>query len=325
MMKKGEFIISLDFELHWGVFDKMIVEDNVKYFTKTKMVIPKILEIFASSNINATWATVGMLFLENYEKWKEIKPELYPCYLNKKLSAYVWGGENEKSLLNGVCHFAPILIDEIFKTKGQELASHTFSHYYCLEEGQGKADFELDLKLFDKQIKRLKSECYSLVFPRNQFNKEYLENCLSHDINVVRANPKDWFWDINKKETFIKKAVRTLDCYFPITNTVYDISEIETYANKLVLLPSSRFLKPISKFSVLNKLRNIRIKNEMTDAAKNNKCYHLWWHPHNFGENPEKSMESLKEIINHYTFLHEKYQMRSSSMIDIYNKYFNKR
>lgn len=324
MMKNGVFVISLDFELHWGVFDKVELEDNINYFENTRKVIPKMLDIFKKSEARVTWATVGMLFLKNVKEWKLEIPEKKPSFTNTKLSAYSWMDNNERKLLNCNCHFAPDLVDQVQETEGQELSSHTFSHYYCLEEGQKLEEFENDLKAFRKQLLNKSEESYSLVFPRNQYNKSYLEICSRFNVKIVRTNPKSWFWNELTKETLTKKVFRTLDCYIPISKTIYPINDVvEDEQSKVVLLPASRFLKPVSKFGFLNKLRLHRIKNEMTKAAKENKMYHLWWHPHNYGNHPEQSIKDLKSIIDHYIFLSKKYKMESLNMIDIYNQFFN--
>ena len=41
--------------------------------------------------------------------------------------------------------FAPELIRSIHETKGQEIGTHTYSHYYCLEDSQNEIQFENDL------------------------------------------------------------------------------------------------------------------------------------------------------------------------------------
>ncbi|MDQ4068130.1 MAG: hypothetical protein M3203_01420 [Actinomycetota bacterium] len=43
-------------------------------------------------------------------------------------------------------HLARSLVDLIRAAPSQELASHTFSHYYCLEPGQDEAAFRADLE-----------------------------------------------------------------------------------------------------------------------------------------------------------------------------------
>lgn len=318
---QGQFIISLDFELHWGVFDKVDFEQNINYFENTKAIIPKILLLFEQNNIACTWATVGMLFYRDFKEWQNGVPNLKPTFLNKSLSAYEWVEKNNTKNIN-TGHFAPELINQIIKTKYQELASHTFAHYYCLEKGQNVSQFESDTKSFSKVISEKNLKAQSLVFPRNQYNSSYLDVCAKNDIKIVRTNPNVWFWNVNGKENLLKKIFRTLDCYIPLFRSTYKLKSVKKI-NKIVLLPSSRFLKPYGKHNVLNKLRLRRIMKEMTHAAKKGEIYHLWWHPHNFGNYTKQSIKDLKLIANHYKYLEKKYKMKSSNMITFYNEFFD--
>ncbi len=59
-----------------------------------------------------------------------------------------------------------------------------------------------------------------------------------------------------------------------------------------------------------------RIKNEMTYAAKNQKNYHLWWHPHNMADDIEMNRKQLLEIIAHFKMLKSKYNFVSANMGD---------
>ena len=60
---KSIVVISLDFELLWGVFDKVDYKEKETYFKNTRKVIPKILDLFSENDIHCTWATVGMFNL----------------------------------------------------------------------------------------------------------------------------------------------------------------------------------------------------------------------------------------------------------------------
>ena len=60
-----------------------------------------------------------------------------------------------------------------------------------------------------------------------------------------------------------------------------------------------------------------RILNEMTNAAKKGAYYHIWWHPHNFGFQPNECLAELNTIINHFKVLKDKYGFRSMNMGEI--------
>lgn len=310
----GTFTISLDFELLWGIFDKVGTQYHPEYFANTRRVIPEMLDLFGKMGISVTWATVGMLFAENEEEWKHFSPEFPPSYRDKKLSAYEWAKANG---LRPEVHFAPELIRQIVQTPQQELGSHSFAHYYTLMRGQSPEQFRQDLQA-TQRIAREKFgvSLKSLVFPRNHINELYLGLCLEEGYEYVRGNPKNWFWQETQHESFSKKLFRSADCFFQIgSKSSYPRREIVVLEGEPLILPASRILRPLSPSNpVFNSRRLNRILSEMDYAAKNGEVYHLWWHPHNFGNNPKQSMVELKKIILHFLRLHEQYGMESQSM-----------
>jgi peptidoglycan/xylan/chitin deacetylase (PgdA/CDA1 family) len=307
----GALVISLDFELLWGVFDKVDWTKKVEYFNNTRKVIPEILQLFEKYEISCTWATVGMLFNEDWDEWNQNLPEILPDYENNKLSAYHYGKSIQSKETEQLC-FAPDLIRQIQDTPGQEIGTHTYSHYYCLENGQGLSSFRADMKQAKLLAKKLGIDLTSLVFPRNQFNKDYLEACVEIGLKTVRTNPEVWYWRNTQKDSLRQKIFRTADAYFGDNTKSYrDVSEI---LPGLTGQKASRFLRPHSGKKILDKSRIKRILSEMEHAAKNNKIYHLWWHPHNFGTQPESNLKDLVVILNHHKNLNKEFKFKSLSM-----------
>lgn len=312
----GFLVISLDFELLWGVFDKVDYKEKETYFKNTRKVIPEILGLFSEYDIHCTWAIVGMLFNKNWEEWKENKPEILPGYKNNTLSAYNYGNSINSPETDFFC-FAKDLIQQIQNTPDQEIGTHTYSHYYCLEEGQTLASFKADLEKSIELAKQMGIELKSLVFPRNQFNEDYLKVCYELGIENVRSNPTAWYWKDTQNDSLKNKIFRTGDAYIGFNNKSYKLIDLNFEKEKPMAQKASRLLRPHSTNKLLNGLKLKRIKSEMTAAAKNNEIYHLWWHPHNFGNNPEDNISDLKEILNHYSHCNKKYGFNSLTMNEV--------
>lgn len=310
----GKFIISLDFELHWGGVEKWDIGKKESYFLETRKIIPELLSIFKENDIRATWATVGFLFAKNKSQLLDFSPTLRPTYEQQELSYYSFInniGDNEES---APCHFAPSLIKKIIDTPGQELASHTFAHYYCNEIGQTVDQFDADLKAAQAiSLANFGTSLKSLVFPRNQFNSAYLNVAKKNGIKVIRTNPNVWFW--NKDYGKLTPVFRALDTLVPISKSVSFNNPKDI--DGIIHLPASRFYRPYKESErTIQKLKLNRIKSEMTYAAKRNLNYHLWWHPHNFGDYPKQNITQLLEIIAHFKMLKTKYNFTSNNMID---------
>jgi peptidoglycan/xylan/chitin deacetylase (PgdA/CDA1 family) len=318
-MEKGKFVISLDFELHWGAAERWNIKLKKQYFDTTRTSIPLVLNLFEKYNIHATWATVGFLFAKNKQQLLKFCPMEKPTYKNKELFYYnlienneVGNDENDDPY-----HYASSLIELILKTPNQELGTHTFAHYYCNEEGQNKNQFKADLQAAQALAKEnFNLELKSLVFPRNQFNSEYIDVAKQNGIKVVRSNPDVWFWKSHSK---LMPLARAFDTLIPISTTL-TFEEKKVSNEEVLLLPASRFLRPFTeKEKFIQSLKIQRIKLEMSYAAKNKKGYHLWWHPHNFGYSLNENLFFLEIILKHYKKLNKEFNYCSSSMIEMYH------
>lgn len=313
-MNNGALVISLDFELLWGVFDKVDWREKQEYFRNTRKVIPEILELFEKYEVSCTWATVGMLFNEDWDEWNQNIPKVLPEYNNKKLSAYSFGKAIQSKETEELC-FAPDLIKRIKETPEQEIGTHTYCHYYCLEPGQGIEDFNADLTMASMMAQKFGIELKSLVFPRNQYNEQYLKICRKNGLSTVRINPENWYWKDTQKDTLLQKVFRTGDAYLGLNDKSYsDVPEIYVGISGQ---RASRLLRPYSGKNFQDKIRLQRIISEMEAAAKHNQIYHFWWHPHNFGNNPEKSLHELNFILHHFMTFREKYSFDSLNMYGI--------
>lgn len=325
-MPQGSFVISLDFELFWGVRDSRKIDVYGAQLLAVHQVIPKLLQLFRSYEIKATFSTVGFLFFETKAELLSHLPPRIPQYENPLYSPYVGHFDLVgKDFQADEYHFAPRIIDAIRQYPEQEIGSHTFSHYYCLEPGQTIEDFDADMEMAVAVAAEKNIQLTSLVFPRNQFNDTYLEVCNRHGIICYRGNKYSWIYQGKREgtENRTQRAMRLADAYINISgHNCYSRASLKS---KLPIdIPASRFLRPYDrKLKLLERLRLHRIKTGMTHAARNSLVYHLWWHPHNFGANQEENFAFLEKILKHYIMLNKKYNFESISMSQLANEIIN--
>lgn len=310
MPPKSTFIVSLDFELFWGVQDASFAPEYKKNILGGKEAIPRLLNLFQKHGIHATWATVGFIFAENAGEAKRFFPAPLPTYDDAKLSCYRLFNSDiltkEPELF-----FAPELIRLIADANGQEIASHTFSHYYSEEAGQTVEQFKVDMAAAKAIAAANGIELTSIIMPRNQCAKEYIAALSALGFTAFRDEENDW---IHKKikPMKLKKAFRLADVYLPLTGQGGYVPKQE---NGIWNLTGSRMYKPFFKpLSFLEKLKIHRIKKQMLHAAKNGLTFHFWWHPHNIGVMTDFHLRQLEEIFSYYDELHEKYGMQSTNM-----------
>ena len=306
----GTLIVSLDFELFWGMLDVCPLETYQDNVLGGRKAIPQLLELFQKHGIHATWAAVGFLFAENYEEVRRYFPENKPGYANEKLNAYREFAKIGKNEQEAPCFYAPSLLEKIAAVPGQEIGSHTFSHYYCREAGQTPEQFAEDLAAAKAIAGDRGYDLTSVILPRNQCEPEYTDILRQAGFTAYRDEENDWIYN-KVKSGLLFKVLRTLDMSLPLTGQGGYTPKCE---NGIWNLTGSRMFRPIRPCLPLEGLKLRRIKRQMLHAAKNGLTFHLWWHPHNVGVRTEEHLKQLDEIFSYYEELKETYGMRSLNM-----------
>ena len=310
----GTFMVSLDFELFWGMLEVCSLESYQDNVLGGKKAIPQLLKLFEKYNIHATWATVGFLFADNYEELSRFFPRQRPSYLNPALDGYSHFANIGQDEQTAPCFFAPGLLEKIAATPGQEIGSHTFCHYYCREKGQTVAQFEADMRAAREIAASRGYDVTSVILPRNQTEPEYTEVLRRVGFTAYRAEEPDWIHRYFRKRKWQPpyRALHLLDMYLPLTGQCCYVPRQE---NGIWNLVGSRIFRPIFRpLEFLEGMKLRRIKKEMLYAAKHGLLYHLWWHPHNLGARTEENLSQLEEIFRYYTELKEKYGMQCLNM-----------
>lgn len=319
MKQEPILVTSLDFELFWGMQDGWTLKEYQANVLGGRTAIPKLLEIFNKHEIHATWATVGFMFAESYDELKKYFPPdaLMPTYENSKLSSYRCFNSIGKNEETAPCFYAPSLIKTISKFPGQEIGSHTFSHYYCREAGQTVDQFKADMEAATKIAEDKGYHMTSVVLPRNQCEPEYTSVLSELGYTAYRDEENDW---IHEKVRIrpLMRILRLADVYLPLTGQG---GYIPHYENGIWNIVGSRMYKPFFKpLAFMEKMKLHRIKKQMLHAAKNGLVFHLWWHPHNIGVRTGEHLMQLEEIFSYYDSLQEKYGMQSLNMRELTEK-----
>lgn len=221
MSNKGTFVVSLDFELYWGMFDKVTLKQYGENIRGVHTALPRILTLFETYGIHATWATVGMLMCEDQDELTSLLPHesLRPVYNDMRVSAYEYLSQNKT--LESHYYFGKHLVEKITKTPHQELASHTFSHYYTIDGAKNSsAVFRADCEAFTKAAKRFGTKITSIVFPRNQVTAEALEVCTQQGFTAYRGTPDHFLYTGKaeaKQTNLVLRSLRFLDTYLNLS------------------------------------------------------------------------------------------------------------
>lgn len=315
----AKLVTSLDFELMWGVRDHRSNHSYGDAVLGGRKAIPEMLKRFSESQVKATWATVGLLFARTRDEMLDYAPAKKPAYINSDLSPYEFirkgVGENEQA---DPLHFGRSLVDQVADTEGQELATHTYSHYYCLEAGQTLEDFSADLEAARGIAADAGHSFKSIVFPRNQMMDDHVKCCRDHGIAAFRGNPPSYLYRPRpgNENTLAVRGLRLLDGVVPVSCSLsYPAPAIQ---DGVVNVRASRFLRPWNpKMPLYSKLHVQRVKAEMERAAVSGDTYHLWWHPHNMGRNMERNLKQLDDVLAKFRTLRDQFGMESVTMAEL--------
>lgn len=322
-MNKGTLVISLDYELMWGIIDVLTKDGYGQTHVKqVPEVINRMIALFEKYDVHATFATVGMIMYPNTTELLADIPHVHPSYKQSVMSPYEHDYIQQIKPEEECLFFQPDVVKEICNHSGMEMGTHTYCHYYCWAEGQTTEQFGADIKKAVEVAKRYGIELKSIVFPRNQVSDKHLAVCAKYGITSYRGNALRFFNEPESKWEGIKNRIcRLLDAYINVggmTSIPYDKLERK---EGMLNVCASRMLRPYSpRLSFLESLRLRRIRKEMIHAAKKGEMYHLWWHPHNFGSNFKENLDFLESILQTYMLCSEKYGMRSCTMTELNNQ-----
>lgn len=316
---QGALVISLDLEAHWGVRHRVRPGDPYyRNLLAERDAVDGILRLFQEYGIHATWAVVGFLFAGNRRDLETHRPSVLPTYDDPRLDPYseaVGADESDDPL-----HYAPSVIRDIARVPGQEIGTHTFSHYFCNEPGQRMEAFRSDLRSAVSIAKEHGHAPSSMVFPRNQVNAAYLPLLVDAGLQTYRGIPRPWMYRETRWQEGLTPArlARYADSHVPLAGShTFRWSEVAEPGG-LYNVPASFFLRPCGPRRTAGTtlhLRRLRKALEVASARK--ELVHLWWHPHNFGAQLDANLSVLREILDSFERLRDREGMASLSMRDV--------
>jgi peptidoglycan/xylan/chitin deacetylase (PgdA/CDA1 family) len=235
-----------------------------------RRAIPRLLEILGEYDVAATWAVVGFLFGGSRDEVEAFRPAIQPAYLRIALDPYrepVGSNEADDPL-----HFGRSLIERIQSAPRQEIATHTFSHYYCREPGQTEAAFRADLASAVAIAAASGISLQSVVFPRNQFNPDYAAAVLDSGLTCYRGAPLP----PGRAGAGWRALVEP---------------------SGLVNVPASMFLRPHTPMlGLLEPLRLRWLERAMREAAAQKRVLHLWSQLQDFGNSTDHYLAYLEKV-----------------------------
>lgn len=300
--KQGFFVLSLDFETMWGSIGSKDIQSFALRTAKEKEIFYKVNELFNEYGIHSTWAIVGAMACKTKEETiSHLKNDIYYKKWNISIKDFIENAPTDYFLSN--------LINKLSLEKNVEIASHTFTHSYFLDDSLSCDDLENELSV-SKRILSSYGEIKTIIFPRNQINPNVFPLMEKYDYSIMRANQKRLFKNNRYLEYF--------NSIFPITNkTSYSPNKLFVDEYNILNIPASLFLRFRKKNDFIHKLQIRRVKKEMRKSAKRGLVFHLWFHPHNLGLDVDNGINGLRQIFDFYSKMNEKHSYKSVNMREL--------
>ena len=290
-LDRGVFILSIDTELAWGALRNGQFERRREQYQLTREAIDRLLELMEKYNIQATWAVVGHLFLDECSPVDGVK---HPEILRSSYSwlSGDWFDADPCTQLNAAPHwYGKDIVQRILTCKvPQEIGCHTFSHILAGDPECSQESMKSELLASRLEAEKYDLSLRSFVFPNNSVG--HLEVLAEMGFIVFRGLAPSWFGHL---PGIAFKMGHFLDNLLPLSPPTV----LPTREAGLWNLPASYFYPPIDRFwgMVPVALRVCKVKQGLRQAVNRRRIFHLWFHPFNIATNVDRLIRGLEDVF----------------------------
>lgn len=288
--------ISFDYELLWGVWDKV----EPRYFqtnvSSANTAIRGILAAHRRLAIPCTFAIVGALLARNQTPRDIIKASQRPNTEKAEFDRILAKQVVTREHIQAPDDILDILRDDpLF-----EIGSHTHTHIYALEASESTlaADFE---QFNDVFARRFDKEPRALVMPKNQVTPAALRTAKASGYHSIRVNPDAWLYRPIVRGRVMSHVIRLLrmaDSFLPLIELNPSSMFVEQNREGLTLHVGQYFLRPWFPYRGLFTLHLLRLKLALFLAKRRVHQVHFWLHPHNLGRNPVEALSNYNRFLD---------------------------
>ena len=270
------------------------------YLDGTRRAIERLLGLFETYDISATWVMVGALAMGGPQKHPLLKKDRYDDIPpGDYLSQPSWYADDILAQIRSI-------------QPKQEIGCHTLTHMYVNESDESRAQFDWELGEFVKLFAERKlPRPRSFIFPKHYMY--HFDLLVKHGFECYRGPESGWFEHLPYAP--LRGALRLVNSRLRRPPVV----GLPRFKNGLVEIPSSQFYSPFQSVGKYVSLadRVAQAKAGLDRAAKTKRIYHLWTHPFNLGQRTEELLSGLESILAHKKSLSDQGLIESRSMIEV--------
>ena len=299
----GTMVLSIDFELSWGMFDLLPIAKLNAQSVEERKRIKRLLALLDRYEIPATWAMVGHLMLDGCARGQDgtTHSDIAP-HANYSWFPHDWYHHDPctaAALAPG--WYAPDILEWIREARVRhEIGSHSFGHIYYGDPECSPPIARADLKAAVEAAAQKGVTLKSFVFPRNQVG--HLEILKSFGLRSYRGAEPPL---IRCGHGVLQQAIHFLDQLFALRPR--SVRAEETLPG-LWNIPGNHFYMAHNGLRKVIPMasRVLKGKRGINWAVRSGGLYHFWFHPFNLNVDSEAMLSGLEKIFSHAHRMREK-------------------
>jgi peptidoglycan/xylan/chitin deacetylase (PgdA/CDA1 family) len=309
----GVMVLSLDFELSWGRFDKLSLGELDAQSLQERNQIKRLLALLDRYEIPATWATVGHLMLDSCTRdhggQAHIEVASRPRYSWFSRDWFCFDPCTKASI--SPAWYAPDIVDWIKGAKVRhEIGSHSFAHIYYGDPECAPSVARADLQAAADAASQKGVSLNSFVFPRNQVGhlqllKEFGFQAYRGEMPAVIPGARG----------HLRRVANLLDTLCAVAPKPVTAEEVMP---GLWNIPGNHFFMArdgIRKYiPIASRVR--KGKKGIDNAVKTGQLYHLWFHPFNLNSDSDAMFSGLEQIFSYACRMREEGRLNILTMVD---------
>lgn len=310
-LRRGAFVLSLDFELIWGTMDRHGPEGfRAACERERSQVFGSLLALLEEFAIPATWCVLGHLMLDscapvNGRKHPEIVRPTHAWHRGDWFANDPCTDEEHDPVFYGRS-----LVERLLDARvEQEIGCHGFSHVIFGDRGCSRETAASEIRACVDVARALGITPRSFAFPRNRVG--HLDVLREQGFSCFRGPEPTWHMG-GRAAGGVSRAGHLADVVSARTPPVV----LPRQVHGLIDIPASMLYFPMHgvRRRIPVSRRVSRALKGVDRAAREHCVMHLWFHPTNLADETEAMLGGLRTVFSDVARRRERAELDVLSM-----------
>lgn len=309
-------VISLDFELAWGSFDKAYGKELLDCARWTHdFGVPVLLKHLSRTNLSATWATVGLTMLDRLAPVDDLAEVSYP-HFPKPWFEFIPRQATEAEAPEW---FGASVLRQIREaTPYQEIGFHSWSHVIFADPGTPRERARQEFERCAALSKELGFDAESFVYPRNSV--AHLDILREVGFKCYRSEDVTQYASLPSSKARAISGV--LADFLGLTPKVVQ----PFLRDGLVAIPGSLMVRYLEGWRRLipDVSRARRLRTGLREVTSKGGVFHVWLHPENLYYEKPRLERVLARFLDEVRRLVDQGKLRCLTMGQLADEFLAK-